>query len=31
MFKDVEALARSHGLYDVIDSWEPDVAGLRGD
>jgi hypothetical protein len=29
-FRDVEALARRHGLGDVIDGWEPDVAWLRG-
>jgi hypothetical protein len=30
VFRDVEALARRHGLGDVIDGWEPDVAWLRG-
>jgi hypothetical protein len=30
LFRDVEVLAREHGLGDVVDSWEPDVAGLRG-
>jgi len=29
LFRDVEALARSHGLDDVIDGWEPDVNWLR--
>jgi len=31
MFRDVEALARRHGLGHVIDGWEPDVAWLRGE
>jgi hypothetical protein len=31
LFRDVEELARSHGLGEVIDGWEPDVALLRGD
>jgi len=31
MFRDVERLARRHGLGDVIDGWEPDVAWLRGE
>jgi hypothetical protein len=30
LFRDVEALAREHGLGNVIDGWEPDVAWLRG-
>lgn len=30
LFRDVEALARSHGLDNVIDGWEPDLAWLRG-
>jgi hypothetical protein len=30
LFRDVEALAREHGLGEVIDGWEPDVAWLRG-
>jgi predicted nucleotidyltransferase len=30
LFRDVEALAREHGLAAVIDGWEPDVAWLRG-
>lgn len=30
LFRDVEGLAREHGLGDVIDSWEPDVPLLRG-
>ena len=30
-FRDVEELARRHGLGDVIDGWEPDVGWLRGD
>lgn len=29
LFRDVEALARAHGLGGVIDGWEPDVAWLR--
>ena len=29
LFRDVEALARAHGLGDVVDAWEPDVAWLR--
>jgi hypothetical protein len=31
MFRDIEELARSHGLGDVIDAWEPDLSWLRGD
>jgi predicted nucleotidyltransferase len=31
LFRDAEALARSKGLGNVIDGWEPDVAWLRGD
>lgn len=31
LFRDVEELARAHGLGDVIDGWEPDVARLRGE
>jgi hypothetical protein len=30
LFRDIEALAREHGLGDVIDGWEPDVPWLRG-
>jgi len=30
LFRDVERLARQHGLGDVVDGWEPDVAWLRG-
>jgi hypothetical protein len=30
LFRDAEALARKHGLGATIDSWEPDVAWLRG-
>jgi predicted nucleotidyltransferase len=30
LFRDVEALARAHGLDEVIDGWEPDVPRLRG-
>ena len=30
LFRDVETLAREHGLGEVIDGWEPDVAWLRG-
>jgi hypothetical protein len=30
-FREVAALARSHGLGGTIDAWEPDVAFLRGD
>jgi predicted nucleotidyltransferase len=30
LFRDVEELARAHGLDAVIDGWEPDVANLRG-
>lgn len=29
LFRDVERLARLHGLGSVIDGWEPDVAWLR--
>jgi hypothetical protein len=31
LFRDVEELARAHGLGDVIDGWEPDVRRLRGE
>ena len=31
LFRDVEELARAHGLGEVIDSWEPDVTRLRGE
>jgi hypothetical protein len=31
LFRDVEELARAHGLGDVIDAWEPDVPRLRGE
>jgi hypothetical protein len=31
LFRDVETLARRHGLGAVIDGWEPDVAWLRGE
>jgi hypothetical protein len=31
LFRDAEALSREHDLDSVIDSWEPDVAWLRGD
>jgi hypothetical protein len=31
LFREAESLARSHELGSVIDSWEPDVALLRGD
>ncbi|MEX1357713.1 MAG: hypothetical protein WD981_03725 [Gaiellaceae bacterium] len=31
LFRDVERLARSRGLGEVIDGWEPDVPFLRGD
>lgn len=30
LFRDVEVVAREHGHGDVVDSWEPDVAYLRG-
>ena len=30
LFRDVEALAREHGLGEVVDSWEPGVAWFRG-
>ena len=29
-FREVEAIAREHGLGGTIDAWEPDVAFLRG-
>ena len=29
LFHDVEALARAHGLDDVVDSWGPDVEFMR--
>jgi hypothetical protein len=31
LFREAEALARTHGLGSVIESWEPDVGWLRGD
>ena len=31
LFREVEAISRSHGHGGVIDGWEPDVAWLRGD
>jgi predicted nucleotidyltransferase len=31
LFRDVERVARGHGLNEVIEGWEPDVAWLRGD
>lgn len=31
VFRDVERIAREHGLGDVVDAWEPDVPWLRGD
>ena len=31
LFREVERAARAGGLGDVIDSWEPDVAWLRGE
>ena len=31
LFRDVEKLARAHGLGDVIEGWEPDVPRLRGE
>jgi predicted nucleotidyltransferase len=31
LFRDVERVARAHGWDDAVDSWEPDVAWLRGD
>jgi predicted nucleotidyltransferase len=31
LFREVERVARAAGLGDVIDSWEPDVAWLRGE
>ncbi|HEY6961581.1 MAG TPA: hypothetical protein VI408_06805 [Gaiellaceae bacterium] len=31
LFRDVEQLARDHGLGGVVDGWEPDLAWLRGD
>ena len=30
LFRDVEELARSRGLGEVVDGWEPDVVWLRG-
>lgn len=29
--RDVEQIAREHGLGDIVDAWEPDVSWLRGD
>jgi hypothetical protein len=31
MFREVERVAREHGLSDVVDAWQPDVAWLRGE
>lgn len=31
LFRDVESLARRHGLGHVVDAWEPDVEWLRGE
>lgn len=31
LFRDAERLARSRGLGEVVDGWEPDVPRLRGD
>ncbi len=31
LFRDVELLAREHGLGETVDGWEPDVAWLRGE
>jgi len=31
VFRQVEQIARDHGLGDVIDAWEPDVRWLRGE
>jgi hypothetical protein len=31
LFRRVEAHVRAHGLGDVVDSWEPDVAFMRGE
>lgn len=31
VFRDVERIARDHGLREIVDAWEPDVAWLRGD
>jgi predicted nucleotidyltransferase len=31
LFHDLERVARGHGLADVIEGWQPDVAWLRGD
>lgn len=30
LFREAEAIARAHSLGSIIDSWEPDVARLRG-
>ena len=30
LFREVEALAREHGLGGTIDGWEPDLPRLRG-
>jgi hypothetical protein len=30
LFRDVELIARTHGLGETVDGWEPDVAWLRG-
>jgi len=29
LFREVEAVARGHGLDAVIDGWEPDVEAFR--
>ncbi len=31
VFRDVERVAREHGLDGIVDAWQPDVAWLRGD
>jgi hypothetical protein len=31
MFRDLERVARRRGFGELIDSWEPDVAWLRGE
>lgn len=31
LFREVDGFARERGFEDVVDSWEPDVAWLRGE
>ena len=31
VFRDVEQIAREHGIGEIVDAWEPDVPWLRGE